>query len=162
MSKLVLLLGGNEEKTKEVFNQAAEAIGPMMGPVLEMSRVYKSPPWGFESPCWFLNQVIISETSCTPFDVLSKTQQLERQLGRKKKTALNYESRLIDIDILFYADVVIDTPELQVPHPRLHLRRFTLEPLNELMPDYEHPLLQKNIKTLLKDCPDKSDVFVVD
>lgn len=162
MSEVTLLLGGNKGNVKEVFNLAVEAMRTMLGPVLEISRIYKSPPWGFEDPDWFLNQVVILDTGCTPFEVLNKTRQIEKQLGRKKKTTLNYESRLIDIDVLFYSEEVVESSELQIPHPRLHLRRFTLEPLNELMPDFKHPVLKKNIKTLLQECPDKSEVWRLD
>lgn len=162
MSKVILLLGGNEGNVEKAFSLAVEAVRGTLGPVLEISRIYKSPPWGFDDPNWFLNQVVILDTACSPYEVLNKTRQIEKQLGRKKKTTLNYESRLIDIDVLFYAEEVVESSELQIPHPRLHLRRFTLEPLNELIPDFEHPVLKKNIKTLLQECPDKSKVWRLD
>ncbi|PWE00412.1 2-amino-4-hydroxy-6-hydroxymethyldihydropteridine diphosphokinase [Marinilabilia rubra] len=160
MPKVVLLLGGNQEKTREVFDMSIEVIRKEVGSVIELSGVYKSPPWGFDDPNWFFNQVLIVETTSSPFEVLRKTQQIEKQMGRKKKTTLHYEGRLIDIDILFFGDEVVATSDLQIPHPRLHLRRFTLEPLNELMPDYLHPVFKTRVDVLLEQCPDNSKVFV--
>jgi 2-amino-4-hydroxy-6-hydroxymethyldihydropteridine diphosphokinase len=88
---------------------------------------------------------------------------MEKDLGRKAKTKPGgYEARLIDIDILFFDDRIIQQPALTVPHPRLHLRRFTLLPLNELMPDWMHPLLKKTVRQLLRECPDDSDVRRID
>ena len=94
---------------------------------------------------------------------MAQTQRMEKDLGRKAKTKQGgYEARLIDIDILFFDDRIIEQPALTVPHPRLHLRRFTLLPLHELMPDWMHPVLKKTVRQLLRECPDDSDVRRID
>ena len=85
--------------------------------------------------------------------------ELEEFFGRKRKTG-KYTSREMDVDILFFDDLVIENETLQIPHPRLHLRKFVLTPLNEIAPDFIHPVLKKSISQLLKDCSDKSDVVI--
>ena len=159
MSTVSLLLGGNRGDTEKIFYKALDFIEQRVGKILMSSSVYKSPPWGFEDSQWFLNQVLVVETSFTAREVLENTQLIEKKLGRKKKTTTHYEGRLIDIDILFFDDSVITEPDLEIPHPRLHQRRFTLVPLAEVIPELKHPQLNKNIRTLLEECPDNSDVL---
>jgi 2-amino-4-hydroxy-6-hydroxymethyldihydropteridine diphosphokinase len=158
MSKVVLLLGGNESETRKAFAGALDLLSADVGTLLQTSALYKSPPWGFEHPGWFLNQVVAIESFLKPQALLYRTQKIEKQLGRKRKTATHYEGRLIDIDILFVDDLIVDLPELQIPHPRVHLRRFTLVPLVEILPALIHPGLGKQAVELLKFCPDDSPV----
>jgi 2-amino-4-hydroxy-6-hydroxymethyldihydropteridine diphosphokinase len=158
MSNVVLLLGGNEDKTQLAFSDALDEIEDTVGEILSLSSLYRSPPWGFSHPHWFLNQVVIVNSVLFPEKLLQITQQIEKKLGRKRKTAIHYEGRLIDIDILFIDDRIINTGNLQVPHPRLSLRRFTLMPLYELMKEYVHPVLGKSISEILQECPDNSPV----
>jgi 2-amino-4-hydroxy-6-hydroxymethyldihydropteridine diphosphokinase len=158
MSNVVLLLGGNEDKTQKAFSDALDEIENTVGEMLSLSSLYHSPPWGFSHPHWFLNQVVIIKSVLPPEKLLQITQQIEKKLGRKRKTTTHYESRLIDIDILFLDDRIINSGNLQVPHPRLHLRRFTLIPLNELMKEYVHPVLGKSISEILQECSDNSPV----
>ncbi len=162
MSTVVLLLGGNEDKTHIAFSRAREMISDSIGKVMAVSSLYRSPPWGFEHPHWFLNQAVVVESDLDTRALLMRSQRIEKELGRKKKTATHYEGRLIDIDILFMNDLIVDHPQLQIPHPRLHLRRFTLLPLSEIMPEYLHPVLEKTIRSLLVECPDDSFVEKVD
>ncbi|WP_010664881.1 2-amino-4-hydroxy-6-hydroxymethyldihydropteridine diphosphokinase [Marinilabilia salmonicolor] len=158
MSTVILLLGGNRGETEKVFQQAIGLIEQQIGLIQRISSMYKSPPWGFEDEQWFLNQVIFVETTLAAGSVLEKTQQIERDMGRKKKTTTHYEGRLLDIDILFYDNVIISSPNLTIPHERIHLRRFTLLPLHELTPGFIHPVMNKSIAELLKECPDESEV----
>ena len=162
MAKVVLLLGGNQKGTREAFLKADHLINEEIGVVVRKSALYSSPSWGFSHPDRFLNQALEVESYWLPEEILRKTQIIEKQLGRKKKTTTHYEGRLIDIDILFVEDKIINTPELQIPHPRLHLRRFTLLPLSEWMNNFTHPLLKKSISTLLAECEDDSDVKRLD
>lgn len=162
MAKIILLLGGNENNTSEAFKTTIERIGQKIGTVDNRSGLYTSPPWGFDHPSWFLNQVLEVESSLPPVQILQQTRLIEQELGRKTKTKDRYEARLIDIDILFIDHLVIDKPDLQIPHPRLHLRRFTLLPLDELMPGFVHPVLKKTIHALLQECSDTGDVRRVD
>jgi len=158
---VILLLGGNRGNTGHVLREAHKLIEQCVGGVRKYSAIYKSPPWGFEDTQWFLNQVLFVETSLTVREVLEKTQQIEQEMGRQKKTTTQYEGRLVDIDILFYDEVIVSSPDLTVPHPRLHLRRFTLVPLQELAPEMIHPVLNKSITSLLELCPDTSEVIKV-
>ncbi len=162
MQPTVLLLGGNDQNTRALMEQAAEKVATEIGEIISCSSIYQSPPWGFEHERWFLNQVLVVHCPMSPLVLLAKTQEIELQLGRKKKTTTHYEGRPIDIDILFIGDQTHRLPILEVPHPRLHLRRFTLMPLCELMPSFIHPLLGKTLLQLLETCPDKSIVEKLD
>jgi len=163
MSDIILLFGGNKPYTRQAFDRALVLIGHHVGKVRSLSGLYSSPPWGFEHPHWFLNQVVNLKSEITPETLLKKTQFIEKEVGRREKTRKGkYEARLIDVDILFIDNQVINRPELIVPHPRLHLRRFTLLPLNELFPGRWHPVLQKTVSELLGECPDEAEVHRVD
>ena len=121
------------------------------------SSLYKSPPSGFEHENNFINQVLIMNTEKDAEEVLQSCLQIEVDLGRKR-TAQGDGARTIDIDVLFINDEVMETENLVLPHPRLHLRKFTLLPLVELIPDFVHPILQKSMQELLVVCEDNSEV----
>lgn len=159
MSKVILLLGGNRGETANILKQTISLIENRVGMIQMCSSVYKSPPWGFEDSRWFLNQVVVVETLLSAHEVMTEGQKIEREMGRKKKTTTHYEGRPIDIDILFFDDAIISLPDLIVPHPRMHLRRFTLVPLAEIAPELVHPQQKKSIRTLLEECIDKSEVI---
>lgn len=159
MATVTLLLGGNRGETADIIKQTIGLIDKRVGIVKNYSSVYKSPPWGFDDSQWFLNQVVRVETSLDPHEVLENTQAIEKEMGRQKKTVNHYEGRSMDIDILFFDDAIFSFPDLIVPHPRLHLRRFTLVPLAELMPEWIHPQLNKSIRMLLAECSDRNDVI---
>ena len=145
-----LLLGGNLPETLEKFKATLLGLGAF-GVVKTQSKIYTSEPWGYESENEFKNQALTFESELTPFELLTKTQAIEKDLGRDKKQSKGYSDRVIDIDILFCANLILDSEKLTIPHPMLHLRVFTLEPLNEISPELIHPKLQKSIKQLLKD-----------
>ena len=153
-----LLLGSNMGKPAETLREALLLIEKECGRVTQMSSIYKTAPWGFEAPEPFLNQVICVETELEADALLGSLLQIEKMLGRVRKEGLGYASRPIDIDILFYHNLIIDTENLILPHPRLQLRRFTLEPLHEIAPDLKHPALGKTIRELLSDCTDPHSV----
>ena len=111
------------------------------------SPIYETPPWGYENQPPFLNMVVKAETELSPGPLLRYLKQLEVALGREQN--FRWGPRLIDLDILFYDDRVIDTPPLIIPHPRLHERAFVLVPLADLAPDLIHPVLQRSINALL-------------
>lgn len=154
-----LLLGGNIGDTQEFFKTSTELIRERIGDIIKKSSVYKSEAWGFEANQDFLNQVILIETEMSANKVLNETQKIERELGRNKKTTdKNYSSRVIDIDILFLDNKIIDLPHLSIPHPRIAQRRFTLLPLAEVSGDYIHPTLNFSVNKLLEICTDESIV----
>jgi 2-amino-4-hydroxy-6-hydroxymethyldihydropteridine diphosphokinase len=115
--------------------------------VIEESYIYETPPWGYKDQPAYLNMVIKGETGMEPEPLLTYLKQLEVELGREQN--FRWGPRLIDLDILFCDDLVIDTPPLVIPHPRLHERAFVLVPLADVAPELVHPVLHKNVNQLL-------------
>ncbi len=150
MATIYLSLGSNLGNKKENLKNAVLLLSEEIGEVISTSSLYQSKPWGFESENDFINSVIIMKTFLSPFDILSKIKEIEKKLGRNNKTGRGYEDRVIDIDILFYEDLIIDTPELKIPHPFIHMRDFVLIPLAEIAPAFIHPLIKKDIREILK------------
>ena len=153
MIKLYILLGGNLGNKQQVFSEARTRLSQQVGTITNQSAIYETEPWGFESDDIFWNQVLEISTVYTAEEVLQKTQQIENELGRTRK-ANRYDSRIIDIDILFFGNQIIQTENLVVPHPRIHERKFTLVPLCEIVPELIHPVFQKNLTQLLDECTD--------
>lgn len=156
MNRVYLLLGSNIGNSRAWIGKAKNLIGRMIGPVLRESAMYQTAAWGETRQADFLNQVIVIESELAPAELMDNLLRIEAKLGRirTKKNA----PRIIDIDILFYGKAVISEKELQVPHPRIQLRRFVLIPMNELSPLFVHPVLKKTIHQLLRVCPDKGAV----
>ena len=152
MAEVFILLGGNVGDKAKIFDQSRKLIGERIGSITKMSSVYETESWGFKADL-FWNQAIVVTTSLDPFELLSRTQAIEKELGRRKKSA-RYEDRIIDIDLLFYDNLQLTTPELTIPHPKTGERRFVLIPLNELAPDYCHPVSGLMVKELLARCKD--------
>jgi 2-amino-4-hydroxy-6-hydroxymethyldihydropteridine diphosphokinase len=157
MAKLFLLLGGNLGDKAQVFSCARQRLAETLGIIVRISSVYETEPWGFECKDLFWNQVVVIETRLSPAEVLKFTKSIELELGRVRKAA-RYTSRLIDIDLLFYDDLVFHEPDLELPHPRMIDRRFVLEPLAEVAADFIHPVFKQSIIGLLEDCTDHLDV----
>ena len=132
MSFVYLSLGSNLGNKKTNLEKAVSLISKEVGKVISVSSFYQSAPCGFESENDFLNAVILIETSLSPFELLAKTQEIEKKMGRKTKTTETYSDRIIDIDILFYDDLIVNTPELKIPHPLWKERDFVKIPLAEL------------------------------
>lgn len=158
MSIVHLLLGSNRGDRGYFLNTAIEIIQEQLGEVLCKSSVYETEPWGFDAPIPFLNQVVRIETKLSPQETLSTIKKIESGLGRERRSTLDYESRVIDIDILLFNDLVFSETNLQIPHPRMHLRKFTLMPLAEISGNITHPILKVDMNTLNKTCPDKLNV----
>ena len=131
MNKAVLLLGSNLGDGQLLFQHVISMIDERLGKLEMQSALYQSPPWGFEHENNFINQVLIMNTEKDSEQVLQSCLQIEVDLGRKKRKTQGYVARIIDIDVLFVNDEVIETESLVLPHPRLHLRKFTLLPLAE-------------------------------
>ncbi len=135
---------------------ATKSIGAQVGKICKQSSVYKTAAWGNTAQSDFYNQVIEIESALPAQELLQQLLAIEKTMGRERKH--KWEPRIIDLDILYYGDSVIVTEHLQVPHPYLHERRFTLVPLVEIAPAFVHPLLQKTNTQLLQICPDKLNV----
>lgn len=157
MNKVFLGIGTNLGDREDNLRGALQMIEEKIGVIFAKSKVYETEPWGFETESLFLNMVVGVETKLSPKSLLERILMTEAFLGRLRE-GRKYCSRLIDIDILFYDNRVIDMPELQIPHPRIPERRFTLVPLCDLSPDYVHPVLNKTLAQLLDECKDKGRV----
>ncbi len=145
-----LSLGSNLGNRKQLLLDAIEKINKKVGNVVRQSSFYETKPWGFESENLFLNAAVKVTTKFSPTELLEVTQQIEREMGRKKKTTYNfrqqtpnYSDRSIDIDILLYDDLHVDLPELKIPHPLMQERDFVLVPLREII-DADRELLQSH------------------
>ena len=159
LHRVVLLLGSNQGDKASNLDKAIQLIGLKIGDVVLRSSVYETEPWGFESEEAFLNQAVVINTNIKPAKVLESILDIEKQMGRER--ILNvYSSRLIDIDILFYDQQIIEGPDLMVPHPLMQSRKFVLGPLNEIMPDFEHPVSGKKISQMLDHCEDTLKVMI--
>ena len=137
--QVYLGLGSNLGDCSRNLKRAIRLIGERVGTVVCQSSIIETEPWGFESENKFLNAVVLCETERTPREVLLLTQQIERDMGRKKKLTANsqkltanYKDRPIDIDILLYDDLTVDEPDLKIPHPLMHERDFVMIPLEEV------------------------------
>lgn len=143
-----LALGSNLGNRLSNLKNAISNLTPQMD-VKKKSPVYETPPWGVANQPPFLNQCVMALTYLQPEDLLSHLKRLETVLGREP--SFENGPRLIDIDILFYDDEIMDAPPLIIPHPRLHSRGFVLVPLNDIVPDLVHPVLGKPVSELLLD-----------
>jgi 2-amino-4-hydroxy-6-hydroxymethyldihydropteridine diphosphokinase len=158
--QLFLCLGGNLGNKTEIFKKSLGLIQKKIGRLKKVSGLYASPAWGFIADNEFYNQVIQIETSLSPSSVLFEIKQIENFFGRKRDPG-KIISRKMDIDILFYDDLIIDSDELTIPHPLLYLRNFVLIPLMEIAPEFVHPVIKKTTCEMLEKCPDKSIVTPV-
>jgi 2-amino-4-hydroxy-6-hydroxymethyldihydropteridine diphosphokinase len=127
--------------------------------VTRISSTYETQPVDYLDQPWFLNLAVEAKTELAALDLLHALRAIETKMGSKKVIAKG--PRLIDMDILLYGDEAIDTPELQIPHPRMHLRRFVLEPLAEIAPDVRNPVSGQTVSEMLAQTPDRSAVRVV-
>ena len=151
------MLGGNIGDRMDYLRRSKDLLQLRIGNLLAKSSIYESEPWGFDDEQWFLNQVAVVETNLAPLSLLEEIQQIEKMMGRER-TNNAYQKRTIDIDILLYGNLAINTPELVVPHPRMCQRMFVLTPLAEIAPDMKHPVLNDSMTNLKDNCIDAKQV----
>lgn len=144
-----LALGSNMDDRLANLKEAAASLPPQMD-VKARSHIYETPPWGYEDQAKFLNQALKVQTYLEPEPLLKHIKRLEIALGRK--ASFQNGPRLIDIDILFYDEIILNTPALTIPHPRLHERGFVLLPLMDIAPDLVHPLTHKSVRDMVAFC----------
>nr|WP_294874182.1 2-amino-4-hydroxy-6-hydroxymethyldihydropteridine diphosphokinase [uncultured Pedobacter sp.] len=155
--KVYLLLGSNLGEREQLIEDAIKQIANEIGEVFIRSSVYETEAWGNEDQPSFLNIALGVETKLTPIEVLNKALEIELELGRVRHE--KWGSRLIDIDLIFYDDIVVDMgAELQIPHPQMQYRKFVLEPLAEIVPDYMHPVLKMTVREVLERLRDNLSV----
>jgi 2-amino-4-hydroxy-6-hydroxymethyldihydropteridine diphosphokinase len=151
-----LSLGSNLGERAKNLLDAIAALRKAGVDVTRISSMYETEPVDYLDQPWFVNIAVEAETELAPAALLRVLREIETQMGSKKLIAKG--PRLIDTDILLYGDEAIDTPELQIPHSRMHLRRFVLEPLAEIAPNLQHPVLRLKVSEMLAQTPDNSIV----
>jgi 2-amino-4-hydroxy-6-hydroxymethyldihydropteridine diphosphokinase len=156
MNNTYLLLGSNMGNSQEQLQTAIKLIEERVGKLIRQSSLYATAAWGNTDQPDFLNQVLIIETRFGAVETLDKLLEIEKKMGRVR--TIKNAPRIIDIDILFFNDDIINEQQLTVPHPEIQNRRFVLTPLNELSPNLVHPVLKQPLSVLLQHCPDRLDV----
>lgn len=156
MHTAYLILGSNLGDRQMYLNKAIDLIQLKAGVVTKLSSIYETTAWGVKEQPNYLNKVIEIKTSLQPLDLLHTILNIEKELGRMRN--IKWESRTIDIDILFIDDMIINTYELSIPHPHISERKFVLQPLNEIAHESIHPVLKKSITELLLACEDTLQV----
>ena len=155
MAKVYIGLGTNLGDKEQNLRTAVHKIEERIGKIISLSAFYATAPWGFDSDNAFLNAVVCAETSLPPLEILSITQSVEQEMGRTHKSVNGvYSDRVIDVDLLLYDDLILDTPTLKLPHPLMRERRFVMEPLAEIAPDVMHPVLGKTLGDIYRDLTD--------
>ena len=159
MSKVYFSIGSNKGNRSGLINEAIDKIDIIIGKVVQKSSIYETKSWGFNSNN-FYNICILLESTLTPELILNKILTIEKDMGRLKTTD-QYSDRCIDIDILFFDNRIVNSKSLEIPHPRIQLRKFVLTPMLELTPDLIHPILNKSIRQLELECVDKDQPIKV-
>lgn len=157
MSRVFLSLGSNKGDRLSALGSALGKLEALVGRMISVSSVYETEPWGFISDQQFLNMAVEIESILSPEQLLEVLLSIEKEMGRVRLQG-GYASRLIDLDILLYDDQVIEREFIQLPHPRLHVRKFVLIPLAEIAPGHFHPVLRKTISELMQECDDQTKV----
>lgn len=160
MNNVFLILGGNLGERKKNLAKAAELLGKAAGRIKRCSPIYETEPWGVEGQPNYYNQVVEMLTDLDAHSLINTILEIEKQMGRIRTE--KYDARTIDIDILFFNDDIINTGDLTVPHPRIQERRFVLEPLAEIAPEFIHPVLNRSVAALLKETSDDGKVSLTD
>ncbi len=159
-SKIILSIGSNKGNKLENIQKCIDLIHNKVALVISLSKVYETPSWGFDSDA-FYNVALLIHTPKSADKILEEILLVEKELGRIRKETSEYQAREIDIDIIAVDEKVINTDNLEVPHPRMQDRLFVLKPIEELQTGFVHPILKKSITELLKDCPDTNEFKIV-
>lgn len=158
MANVFLGLGSNLGDKIQTLQNAIAEINTSIGIVKSISNFYETEPWGFFDENFFVNCAVLISTKLKPDEILLKIHQIENKFKRIKTKKNIYEARTIDIDIIFYENNIYSTQTLHIPHKLAHLRKFVLLPLNDLAPNFIHPLLDISISNLLKNCQDNTKI----
>lgn len=153
MNKAILLIGGNLGDRTGHLREAVEQIDKQVGRVEKQSSLYETAAWGVAGQPDYLNQALLVSTEMDARTLLHTVLAIEHNIGRVRRQ--KWGARVIDIDIIFFNDAVINEPDLKIPHPQMQFRQFVLVPLMEILPDWEHPVLHQSVSTLLTNCTDQ-------
>jgi 2-amino-4-hydroxy-6-hydroxymethyldihydropteridine diphosphokinase len=153
MEEVGIGIGSNLGNRLQLLAEAIVLIGELPLEQLRVSTLVESAAWGYQSSNTYYNGVLVGQTALQPEELLSSLLEIERHLGRTR-VGKSYSDRVIDLDILFYGNHLSQEEQLILPHPRMHLRRFVLEPLLEIAPHWQHPVLNHAVADLLKSCTD--------
>jgi 2-amino-4-hydroxy-6-hydroxymethyldihydropteridine diphosphokinase len=154
MEFVYLSLGTNLGQREKNLQLAINEINKI-GEIEIISGIYETEPWGFDSENKFLNMVVVLCTNIDCFQLIERCLEIEKLLGRTRSSDLRYESRIIDIDILFFGNKIINEDNLIIPHQYIQNRKFILEPLNEVASAFLHPILGVTVSEILNNCSDK-------
>lgn len=152
-----IALGTNQGERKQYLDKALSLIKARIGSIQKKSTVYETEPWGVIDQPWFLNQVVVINTSLDPHEILKQLKDIEEACGRQERE--KWHEREIDLDILFYGDQRLNENSLKIPHPEIPNRRFTLVPMLDVDPDKVHPVNGSSVKNLLIECEDNCIVI---
>jgi len=172
MQEVYLLLGSNRGDRDYNLMTACRKISGSIGEIVRISSMYETEPWGFKDDTLFYNLALMVKTKLSPHDLLAEIHRMESEAGRIRDnkasagdscacTERSYTSRILDVDILIYGQLILFTDELMIPHPRMHTRRFVLIPLNEIAEGLVHPVFKKPVAELLMACNDSCSVHLV-
>lgn len=160
MKKTFLSIGTNLGNRELNIKNAIIFLQEEVGKFVATSATYETEPWGFEAENNFYNLVVLFETDLLPRELLNAVKRIEQKMGRVK-TRQGYQSRIIDIDIIFYENQFYHDKNLSIPHKHTHMRNFVLMPLADLAPNYVHPLLQLSVSQMLQNCDDQTSIKLV-
>jgi 2-amino-4-hydroxy-6-hydroxymethyldihydropteridine diphosphokinase len=160
MHIVYLILGSNLGDRNAILGKAVSLINSKIGEVILKSKIYETAPWGGVEQPAYLNQVLMVKTTLSPEIILKDVLEIEKDLGRER--VVKWGARSLDIDILFYDDIIINTDDLKIPHPFIHQRKFVLVPLVEIAPNFVHPLFKTTSEDLLNKLSDCSEVKAID
>jgi 2-amino-4-hydroxy-6-hydroxymethyldihydropteridine diphosphokinase len=133
------------------LKKACQALKKLPLRIIKSSKIYETKPWGFKSSNLFLNMVLLGETPLSPWALILEIKKIEAKMGRKLRKEKLYEDRIIDIDIIFYENLIISSESLIIPHPHMHEREFVMLPSLEIAPSFLHPIFKKSIAELYKE-----------
>ncbi len=156
--KVYFSIGSNLDDREFNIEDALDRIVENIGIVTKSSSFFETEPWGFTTDELFINIAAEADTDLNPEDLLETIKKIENRMGRIRDEKVHYTSRIIDIDILLYEDLIINDVNLKIPHPLMHERNFVLVPLNQIAPEVVHPVSGKTISELLSVCSDTGEV----
>lgn len=159
-NKVILSIGSNQGDRLRNLTNCIELVHNQIGTVIQVSRAYQSPAWGFVSEP-FYNAALLIHTPFNAEIILTKIKIIEQELGRVRNQTEGYQPRTIDIDIIDFNQQIIETPSLQIPHPQMHHRLFVLKPMQDLQIDWQHPTIKKTLNDLVMNCSDNSNLEII-